>query len=394
MDLTFKGGGGAGTGGGSTMQRMFLNVQQTTPDPQLAGVAGRAAPNPVTVSQLHAPPVGSELMRWAATRTSGAATTATPASAAVPTPKVVTQFAMADDVSRQQSKGEIAPALWAALMAECEGRKRVAEAELVAWLGEAAEGQLTKQLAAMLSFQFKRMLRPMELTQLRPRSGSLGGAATVNPVSVDGAVGVVAGAMAVAFPEFDWAPYRELATMVGRILQMPGRAAPTQATRLYNWLMGELQTRGREAREDTSAAGLSLGDTAALLREVQARGRAALAVCQEQQQLGADLRAEMGLDAAPAAAASPGQGGGGAAVKAFAGGGLAASLNAGRALTDPEVKMVMSSFKATFPGKCIHFACTGKCNPKGGSACPHSHDSPPARDAVRGWAAALGFTLP
>ena len=383
---TLQVAGGAGhVGAAQQQQRVTLAYTQPVQDPATAHLAHTAAANPVAVTQFAAPAPLSEVGRWAAAvTTAGAARPTT-------TPKAVVQFSMADDASRRDVRGEIAPSLWSALGRDWDGRKASMEGEMVFVLGNAARGQLRKQIAAMMSFQFTKMMKPAALAKLHPVQGAFGGETAVRVVSESEAVAMVADAMAAGFPEFDWQPMREVATAVGRILSQPGVAAETEASSLYDWAMRTLQDAGRAARDDTSTAPLRLVDTPTFRLEVRDKYSEAVSSLEKQLRTAAGLRAELGVQGGAAtAAAGAGTGGSPLAPKSTA---LGRALGVG-ALDAATAASVQRNFAAKFGGKCIYQALAGACKAPAHTPCPHSHEGLPSREELQAWAATLGYTLP
>ena len=363
-------------------------------------VAGKAAVNPVTATELMAPEPTSAVGRWAAARTVAGA-------AAVAAPKPVVQFSMADDASRREVRGEIEPAMWRALGVEREGRREAMVGELVEALGESAREQTKKHVNAMMAFQFTKMSEPKELVKLRAVDGPMGGKLSARPLSEEGALALGAEVMRAGFPEFDWTPMAVMAHRLGRLLELPGNDARRRAGKIYWWGMRELQAAGRAARDDTSPGGLHWLDVGVFTRELKRQVNEAIEGYDKHRGELEDFEARLG-EATPRAAGAPagagaGQGGAAAAAAATAAAAAAASPAGkpggllGRALGVPDmgterVREVRASFVARFPGKCMYQALVGSCRPRQGDTCQLSHDVP-AQPEMQEWAQGLGYHL-
>ena len=338
-------------------------------DPESSHLAGKAAVNGVSVQQLIRP--GRAERDWAEHSGDGPPP---------PAPKAAVQFAMADDHSRDELRGEFAPAMWRALQRDRAHRARAARAAAETVLGDAAceSAKVKKHLAAFMTGRFTRAAPPKELTSNADVTGAFGLAEAGYDTDAALVLQMNAHIAAAAFPELSWACLEQLSFAMQRMLVLQLPSVTRRAQTLYKTMLRRVERAFDAVRDDVSKGPLlqlQLPGFSEELKE-QADGRIEVAQAFE-----ADKRGGGGIRQPLLSGPT---GGLGVLAKQF---GLAMQMS--QASQDT----VRTEWRKAFNGKCMYFGIAGECHPRGNQPCTMSHDAPPSKAEIADWTTATKAKL-
>ena len=308
--------------------------------------------------ELQRPKAAVQQWKWSA-RDSARPTTSAPAA--------VVQFNMADEASREDVRGELAPEMWQALQADLLARRKALSAMLQPVLANRSPQLGKRHINALLAMRFTAMVAPDALLAPNERKGVFGHTHAARGLTLGNVMERNARAMAAAYPSIDWSPLHDLALYIGDVLvpYVSPRIAALAET-LYSKSLRELEEAADAARLDTSGSTLTqLLDADAFAKKLLEATRSIV-----------ETEASAGLVPVPIAGGFIGAGGAagsprGGGVTHGSAGSIATAM--GKAMSDADMQAARAAWDAAHSGSCFYFNIKGDCKPQVNAGCKHSH---------------------